>query len=394
MADWVSLFDGQVDVAGVMSPEQLALVPAKRGVLALLADDGAPILLLTAADMRSRLRNRLTAPDEDKPGRSADLRTVTRKVLYTLAPSHFAADLRYAELARAIWPERYASMLAWKPAWFVHIDLDERFPHVVRTREIGSRPGRYIGPFGAARHAERFATLIVEAFDLCRDIRTLRQAPNAQPCAYAQMGRCPSPCDGSMSMSAYIRLAGEALAFARDRSEALPDALGREMRRAAEALEFERAAGLKKRIGRLGEFGAAAFAQAQPLERFNFVIIQPSGSVRRAEAFIACGPAIVAAATVDYPTKGEQLDALAAQASALARQPRRWDRFGRLMAGLVGRYLFSSARRRGVMVRWDATVTGERLGSIIDASAGVLSLRAPSRGRKKNGPAPGTGGPS
>jgi len=383
MTEWVSRFDGQVDVEGVISAEQLARVPAKRGVLALLAAGGEPIVLLTAADMRGRLRSRLTAPQDDKPTRSADLRAVTRRVHYKLAYSHFETDLVYAELARAIWPERYGSLIAWKPAWFVQAVRDEGVPHVVPTCRIGAGPGQCIGPFPAARHARRFAGLIVEAFDLCRNVHLLKQAPHARPCAYAQMGRCPSPCDGSISMARYAEMVSEALAYACGRRDALRGDLRRRMRRAAEALEFERAAALKARLDRLAEFERDVYAHAEPLDRFIFLLIQPGGSVRKARAFVACGPEITPPATLDYPPEAEQIEALLRRAAALAGREQRWEPFGRLMAGLVSRYLFSSERRRGLIVRWEASMTAEALRQAIEAAADVLGLRAPAKGGKK-----------
>lgn len=363
-----------------MTPAELARVPAKRGVLALLARGGEPIILLTAADMRSRLRNRLTAPDADTPTRAADLRAITRRVLYKLTHSHFETDLHYALLARAVWPDRYPSMIAWKPAWFVHVNTAERFPHFKRTREIASRAGRYIGPFVSARDADRFAGLLVEAFDLCRDIRTLRQAPHAQRCPYAQMGRCDSPCDGSVSMEAYALKVARAWDFACGQRQALLETLRGEMHAAAGSLDFERAAAIKARLGRLAELDSAPFAHAAPLEQFNFVIVQPGGSVRRAAAFTASGPTIRCGATLDYPLKIAQLDALVkTTAAAAAGTAERWGPFSRRMVGLVARYLFSSDRRRGLIVRWDASLTGERLADAIEASAGVLNLRAPKK---------------
>ena len=383
MGQWASLFDGHVDVQGVMTPGELTRVPAKRGVLALLADGGEVIVLLTAADMRSRLRSRLTAPGDQTPSRSADLRGVTGRVLYKLAHSHFETDLHYARLVRAIWPDRCAELIAWKPAWFVHVDSDQRFPHFVPTREAGARAGRYIGPFASARCAERFTGLLVEAFDLCRDIRTLRQAPHAQRCPYGQMGRCDAVCDGTTSLQAYALNVGRAWAFARGRRRALIETLMREMHAAAAGLDFERAAAAKARLARLAELDADAFAHAAPLEHFNFVIVQPGGSVRRAAAFIASGARLRPAGTLDYPLRPAQLTALAKRAAAAAGRPGRWGPFDRLMAGLVSRYLFSSARRRGLIVRWGASMTGADLGGAIEAAADVLALRAPKPRAKK-----------
>lgn len=360
-----------------MSPQELARVPAKRGVLALLAGGGEPILLLTAADMRSRLRNRLTAPDAEARTRSADLRAVTRRVAYKLTHSHFETDLYYLRIARAIWPDRYASMVAWKPAWFVHVDVADKAPHFVRTREVGARGGHYIGPFASGRDAERFVGMVVEAFDLCRDVRCLRQAPNAQPCAYAQMRRCASPCDGTISMEAYASMVTDALAFAQGHRDALRQSLQRQMRAAAEGLEFEWAAALKTRLDRLAELDASSFAHAVPLEQFCFMIVQCGGSVRRAPAFVACVGAVSPAGVLDYPLKAQQLDAVVKQAAGEKGQAGPVGRFERLCIGLVARYVFSSPQRRGLIVRWTPAMTADDLAREIEHAAGVLNLRAP-----------------
>jgi len=360
-----------------MSPQELARVPAKRGVLALLGDDGEAIVLLTAADMRSRLGNRLSAPDEDARTRSADLRAVTRRVAYKLTHSHFETDLVYLQLARAIWPERYASMVAWKPAWFVHVDPADRAPHFVRTREVGARPGRYIGPFPCGKDAERFVSALAEAFDLCRTPRCLRQAPNAPPCAYAQMRRCPSPCDGTISMEAYASMVADALAFVVGDREELRQSFQQQMRAAAAALEFEWAGAIKARLDRLAEFDASSFAQATPLEQFRFVIVQCGGSVRRAAAFVACGGSISPAGMLDYPLKPEQLQAVMQQAAHPQGQSGSVGRFERLCIGLVTGYVFSSPERRGLIVRWSPAMTPDDLAGEIQAAAGLLNLRAP-----------------
>ena len=56
------MFDAALEVGPGFGDPQLGAIPAKRGVLALLGDGDQPILLLTAADIRSRLRSRLSEP--------------------------------------------------------------------------------------------------------------------------------------------------------------------------------------------------------------------------------------------------------------------------------------------------------------------------------------------
>src|SRR5512133_896673 len=100
-----NLFDVALPVSPPLSDDQLAAIPAKRGVLLLEGEGERPILLLTAADIRARLRNRLAEPAPDQgPKKTADLRQITRQIKYRLCPSHFETDLTYFELAQTIFP--------------------------------------------------------------------------------------------------------------------------------------------------------------------------------------------------------------------------------------------------------------------------------------------------
>ena len=106
-------FDGRLEVQPPLGDEQLSQIPARRGVMALLGPEGQTILLTTAADIRSRLRHRLQERPEGERKKTADLREVTRQILWRLAASHFEADLHFLELAEAIYGRRYPSLLAW-----------------------------------------------------------------------------------------------------------------------------------------------------------------------------------------------------------------------------------------------------------------------------------------
>ena len=378
------MFDGQWEIQGPPQPDSLAQVPAKRGVLALLGANDEPIALLSAADMRSRLRNRLTAPPPDKRTRTADLRTVTRKVLWKRAASHFETDLWYLELARRIWPKTYASLLAWRPAWFVHVDPAEQFPHFLRTREIGRRPGSYLGPFINGRGAERFIDAVQDAFDLCRHVHCLRQSPHGRKCSYAEMERCLSPCDGTVSMEAYRGKVAEAAAFAAGRHQPLRDELARRIQAAADQLQFERAAAFKARLDRLATFNSPAYALVAPLERFRFVVIQSGGSTRKAAAFLVSAGTIDPAGPLDYPLQADQLGGLLARMAAPAEAPCGIDQAERLRIGLVTTYLLCGPARRGVIVRWQAEMTAAALAEEIEAAADVLKLRRPAKKPKQS----------
>ena len=383
MTDWIAKFDGRIDVSIPVTDDQLVGVPPRRGVGLLMNRRWEPIVLLPAANLRSRVLNRLGAPPDEKRLRRVDLREVTGAILWKLTTGHFETDSCFLELAQAIWPETWSQMPAWRPAWFVHVDPGEKFPHFVRTRKVLEARGRYFGPFGSGRSADQFVAGIQDAFDLCRDYRCLGQSPNGELCSYGQMGRCLAPCNGTISMDGYRRVITRAIEFASGRREELRSELRRRMESAAEALEFERAAAVKARLGRVDSFSRQDFQHVAAAEEFRFILVQPSGSRRRAKVFLVCGGDVAPGADLDYPPKGEQLARTLAEMATYVASPHRRDELGGWRMGLVSHYLFSSQRRRGLIFRWNEDTIADELGEAIQKSAESLGLRAAVGRREK-----------
>jgi len=377
------MFDCNLAVKPPLTDDQLRQVPAKRGVLLLAGEDGQPITMITAGGLRGRLQTRLAEPHVNGLRRAADLRQITRSVWWKLTPSHFETDLCFLELAVLIWPKRFGAMLSVKPPWFVSVDCDEPYPHFARTRDVLSATGTCVGPFPTGKAAEQFVQIVQDAFDLCRDVKCLRTSPNGPPCAYAQMGRCLSPCDGTISMDDYRLVVRRAASLAAgDRATRRAELTDR-MRQAADAKQYERAASFKTRLERITQLDQPVFRFVAPLGRFAFLLIHRGPSSRAARVFCACGPRVESAGTLDYPLIDEQVAGVLARMSALAETARsQADPAGPWRMGLVAHYLFSGGDRRGVILPWHKTITPQQVAHAIDAGANALKLRAPRRRTK------------
>jgi len=384
------MFDSRLDVVPPLGPDTLAEVPAKRGVVLLAGPRDEPIVLLTAADIRARVRNRLREQTPDERKRTTDLRQVTRAVLWKLAASHFENDLNFLELARRVWPRRYERMLAWKPAWFVHVNPRDAYPHFIRTREVLAGAGLHVGPFASGRDAERFIQALQDGFDLCRDYQCLRRSPDASRCAYGQMGKCLSPCDGTISMDDYRSAVAEASRYAAGQRRQVREALAERMRRASAELAFERAARLKTSLERLEELESPEYEHAVAAEEFRFVVVQRGPGTRVAKAFLVDRGHVARAGLLDYPLRDEQLRRLLARMKRFVSAERTIRREHRWCIGLIGRYLFSSDDRRGLILRWTPGMTAELLGEAIIATASVLGVGKQKRHARPGAPREGS----
>src|SRR5258708_1985842 len=193
-----ALFDPAEDFAAF-----LKRVPP-RWVVYLLADtDDQPIQLLCVRNLRSSLKRRLSGEETIGPSKRVNYRDLVRWIHWRRVESAFEADWIYYEAARRVFPESYQGMVGFRPAWFVQVNPDAPFPRYVKTIDLTPSPGALVGPLEDKHAAARLIELVEDAFDLCRYYHILLQSPNAKACAYKEMGKCPAPCDGSISMDHY-----------------------------------------------------------------------------------------------------------------------------------------------------------------------------------------------
>ncbi len=133
---------------------------------------------------------------------------------------------------------------------YVLFRLSERddFPRLEVVRKVRKRDGaRYFGPFTSAQAARETWKSIHRIFPLrrCTD-RAMRN--RVRPCLYHHIGLCLAPCTGDVSREEYADMTRRVSMLLEGKSHELLDLLRVGMEKAAEALDFERAAALRDQI--------------------------------------------------------------------------------------------------------------------------------------------------
>ena len=265
-------------------------VPAKPAVCLLVAGDGRPVQLLSVRDLRYCVRRRLGPPEADAPpSRRVDYRQVVRSVRWRRVDSAFEADVAYLLAARAAFPQTYRATAGLRPAWFVHVNPETTFPRYTKTNDLSFSTGTYFGPLETRTDAAKLVELVEDAFDLCRFYSILVQAPDGPACAYKEMGKCPAPCDGSISMDSYreaVRWSAESLADPAGPLASVRADVDQRMRDAASALAFESAGRAKKYAAELAAIGDRKYRHVRPVGAFRFVAVQPGPREGTAKVFV------------------------------------------------------------------------------------------------------------
>lgn len=228
----------------------LASLPTGPAVVLWIAADGAAVQLATTQQLKRFANSRLLEPDEedDAPRARADLAAVVRGVRWRTVSCPFEGRWWYYRLARALHPKDYRRRIGFGSATFLALDRDAEIPDWRTTDRVYRDACDYVGPFPSHAQAQAALDGLRDLFELCRYPEQVRKAPAGKTCAYADMGRCDAPCDGSAPMSAYRERVTASFAFATGGVGAWLRGAQNEMARAAQELEFERAALIKQQI--------------------------------------------------------------------------------------------------------------------------------------------------
>ncbi|MDH3582354.1 MAG: excinuclease ABC subunit UvrC, partial [Hyphomicrobiales bacterium] len=138
---------------------------------------------------------------------------------------------------------------------YILIADDHEAPQIVKHRGARKRRGDYFGPFASAGAVNRTINTLQRAF-LLRSCSDSYYEARTRPCLLYQIKRCSGPCTGEITLSDYATLVENARAFLTGKSEKVKDHLHALMSQASEALEFERAASYRDRLGALAHIQA------------------------------------------------------------------------------------------------------------------------------------------
>ena len=219
------------------------------------------------------------------PPGEVNYREIVRNVHWTRVDSAFEADVQYHDVARQLFPQTYQGMVGFRPAWFLHVNPDANFPRYIKTTDLMIRTGQLLGPIEDKHAANRLIELIESCFDLCRYYNILIESPNGKACAYKEMGKCPAPCDGSISIPQYRRMIEWSAKVLADPAEYIRQQTHR-MQTAARELRFEQASKIKAYIDELSQLGKGSYRHVGRLQEFQHLCFQHGPKVGTVKVFL------------------------------------------------------------------------------------------------------------
>jgi excinuclease ABC subunit C len=249
-------------------------LPAAPGVYRMLDADGAVIYVGKARSLKSRVTN-YTRP-EGLPVRIQRMIAATVSMEFVRTETESEALLLEANLIKRLRPRFNVLLRDDKSFPYILITGDHEAPELTKHRGSRRRKGHYFGPFASAVAVSRTIASLQKAF-LLRNCSDSFYAARTRPCLQYQIKRCAGPCTREISLEGYAELVEDARQFLSGKSDAVRNHLQTDMNKAAEDLDFERAALIRDRLSALALIQSQGDATARSIEEADVFAIHHEG---------------------------------------------------------------------------------------------------------------------
>ncbi len=250
-------------------------LPSAPGVYRMLDAAGEVIYVGKARSLKARVTN-YTRP-EGLDIRIRRMIDATRSMEFVRTETEAEALLLEANLIKRLKPRFNVLLRDDKSFPYILIATEHEAPELKKHRGARRSKGHYFGPFASALAVKRTITALQRAF-LLRTCSDSFYKARTRPCMLHQIKRCSGPCTGEISLADYGELVEEARQFLSGKSKSVQDHLAADMNAAAEALDFERAALLRDRLGALALVQSQGDVAAKSVEEADvFAISHEAG---------------------------------------------------------------------------------------------------------------------
>jgi excinuclease ABC subunit C len=226
--------------------QKLSQLPHKPGVYLMKDRLGTVIYVGKARDLRKRV-SQYFHPSR-RMGWDLKFRALVDAIHdfdVHVVRSEAEAVLLEGRLIKELHPRYNVSFRDDKRFLLLKVNLHDPIPRFTLTRLRTDDGSRYFGPFASSGALRTTLQLVRRQFNLrgCRPL-TPTEA-DYKHCLYAHLRHCTAPCIGNVTREQYRQQVTAACDFLAGQCEEMADQLEAEMKKAAAAQDYEKAAGLR-----------------------------------------------------------------------------------------------------------------------------------------------------
>lgn len=224
-------------------------IPELPGSYQFKDQHGRVIYVGKASNLRQRLSNYFQDPSQLHP-RTAQMVATAETVEWMTVRNEVEALILEFSLIKQHHPRFNVRLRDDKSYPFLAVTTDEEWPRAVVMRGRTRKGTRYFGPYPHAYAIRDTLDLLLRTFPIrtCSPGKFNQHNKLGRPCLLFHIEKCSGPCVGEVSDEAYAGLVKEFCDFLDGDTDEVVAKLQEDMRAAAGALEYEKAARLRDRL--------------------------------------------------------------------------------------------------------------------------------------------------
>ncbi|MDL1896688.1 excinuclease ABC subunit UvrC [Anaerolineae bacterium CFX7] len=219
--------------------QTLDTLPTKPGVYLMRNDAGTIIYVGKAVNLRNRVRSYFHHNAFD--AKVVALTAHVEKIEFIVTDTELEALVLENNLIKKYRPKYNIRLKDAKTYPYIKITWQDDYPKVFMTRRMEDDGARYFGPFTAVWAVHETLDTLRKIFPYLTCDREIT-GKDKRACLYYDIGLCLAPCIGAASRAEYRAMIDRLSQFLQGHSEEVTQNIHAKLQRAAENLEFERAA--------------------------------------------------------------------------------------------------------------------------------------------------------
>jgi excinuclease ABC subunit C len=221
-------------------------IPTKPGCYLYKDQSGNVIYVGKAVNLRSRVRSYFQASAKHST-KTAEMVSNIADMEWIVVGSEIEALILEMNLIKRHRPKYNIHLKDDKRYPYIKIHWADPFPKVTMTRRVSEDGGRYFGPYTSAWAVHQTLDVLRKIFPYLTCDRVIT-GQDARACLYYDIKLCLGPCIGAVNNQGYRAMVQDLGRFLRGKTEPIIRRLDTEMKRASEALDYERAAAIRDQL--------------------------------------------------------------------------------------------------------------------------------------------------